>query len=109
MDHLHTVLRCPRVGYERRVCRLGLASRGNDGLSTDDVRRALDSGVNFLNWCGTPDYLSRAIAELGPRRSEVVVCVQFEARTAADAGPELERILTELRTDFVDVLTFYYV
>jgi predicted aldo/keto reductase-like oxidoreductase len=109
MDHLHAVLRCPHAGFERRICRLGLASRGNDGLSIDDVRRALDHGVNFLNWCGTSDYLSRTIAGLGPRRSEVVVCVQFEARTAADAKPELERILAELRTDVVDVLTFYYV
>jgi predicted aldo/keto reductase-like oxidoreductase len=39
----------------------------------------------------------------------VVVCVQFEARTAKDAGVELGRILCELGTDYVDVLTFYYV
>ena len=36
-------------------------------------------------------------------------CVQFEARTAGDATRELERILTTLRTDYVDILTFYYV
>src|SRR5262249_28932559 len=34
---------------------------------------------------------------------------QFEARTADDAKRELTQILRELRTDYVDVLTFYYV
>jgi aryl-alcohol dehydrogenase-like predicted oxidoreductase len=37
------------------------------------------------------------------------VCVEFEAGTAADARAELASILRELRTDYVDVLTFYYV
>jgi predicted aldo/keto reductase-like oxidoreductase len=91
------------------VCRLGLASRGNSGLAAAEVRRALDRGVNFLNWCGTPNPFSRAIADLGPRRRGVILCVQFEARTAADARTELDQILRELHTDYVDVLTFYYV
>jgi predicted aldo/keto reductase-like oxidoreductase len=38
-----------------------------------------------------------------------MVCVQFEARTAAEAAAELRGILRQLRTDYVDVLTFYYV
>jgi len=91
------------------VCRLGLASRGNTGLAVDDVYYALDRGINFLNWCGTQNDFARAIAGLGPRRREVVVCVQFEARSAADAAAELDGILRQLRTDYVDVLTFYYV
>jgi aryl-alcohol dehydrogenase-like predicted oxidoreductase len=91
------------------VCRLGLATRGTGGLSSADVRHAIDRGINFLNWCGSPDALSETVATLGPRRREVAVCVQFEARTAAAAEAELERILVELRTEYVDVLTFYYV
>jgi aryl-alcohol dehydrogenase-like predicted oxidoreductase len=75
----------------------------------DDVRLAVGRGVNFLNWCGAPDALSRFVAGLGARRREVEVCVQFEARTAAEAEGELRGILRELRTDYVDVLTFYYV
>jgi predicted aldo/keto reductase-like oxidoreductase len=90
------------------VCRLGLATRGG-GLSAADVRHAVGRGINFLNWCGSPDALSQAIAEMGPRRREVVICVQFEARTAEAARAELGQILRELRTDNVDVLTFYYV
>jgi predicted aldo/keto reductase-like oxidoreductase len=91
------------------VCRLGLASRGGSGLTEADVLLALDRGVNFLNWCGTPDGLSRAVANLGPRRQDVIVCVQLEARTAAEAERELGQILRELRTDYVDIITFYYV
>lgn len=91
------------------VCRLGLATRGGSGLEPDDIQHALSRGINFLNWCGAPDALSRVIGELGPRRREVMVCVQFEARTAADAKNELRQILRELRTDYVDALTFYYV
>jgi predicted aldo/keto reductase-like oxidoreductase len=91
------------------VCRLGLATRGDGVLSPADVLHAVDRGVDFLNWCGAPDALSETIASLGPRREQVVVCVQFEARTAAEAKDELARILDQLRTDYVDVLTFYYV
>jgi hypothetical protein len=98
-----------RGGPERAVCRLGLASRGESGLTVADAEHALERGIDFLNWCGAPDYLSAAIAGLGSRRKDVVVCVEFEARTAVDARSELDRILTELRTDYVDILTFYYV
>jgi predicted aldo/keto reductase-like oxidoreductase len=94
---------------ERPVCRLGLATRGTTGLTADDVHFAVGQGVNFLNWCGVPDGLSEAISDLGRRRSEVIVCVQFEARTSAEAKEELGQILRQLRTDYVDVLTFYYV
>ena len=91
------------------TCRLGLALRGDGHLGVEDIHHALDRGVNFLNWPGSPDALSRAVAGLGPRRKEVMVCVQFEARTAVDAERELDTILRELGTDYVDVLTFYYV
>jgi predicted aldo/keto reductase-like oxidoreductase len=98
-----------RFGYPFPVCRLGLATRGDTHLTQADVLFALDHGINFLNWCGTPDALSQSIAALGPRRREVLVCVQFEARTAAEAERELDRLLRELATEYIDVLTFYYV
>jgi predicted aldo/keto reductase-like oxidoreductase len=92
------------------VCRLGLASRGDhNGLTPADVLEAVDRGVDFLNWCGSPDALSATVAGLGRRRADIVVCVQFESRTAADARDELARILDQLQTNYVDVLTFYYV
>ncbi len=91
------------------LCRLGLATRVDCQLAADAVGLALERGVNFLNWCGVPDGLSQAVADLGPRRRNVIVCVQFEARTADAAKDELDQILKQLRTDYVDVLTFYYV
>jgi predicted aldo/keto reductase-like oxidoreductase len=112
---LGAFLTCPSAAFGKPVCRLGLASRGQSTLSPDDVLHALEQGVNFLNWPGEadtpggPDAVSDAVAGLGPRRESVVVCVQFGARTTADAAGELRSILTSLRTDYIDVLTFYYV
>jgi len=91
------------------VCRLGLATRGNGALTPVDVEWALSRGINYLNWCGHPDALSRAIADLGAARRKVVVAAQFEARSARDAERELSSMLAELRTDYIDILTLYYV
>src|SRR5688500_8052068 len=102
-------LRKSASAFGRPVCRLGLASRGGSGLRPEDVHHALGRGVDFLNWPGTEDALSRAVAELGRGRERVVACAQFEARSAADAAEELRTMLAALGTDYVDVLTFYYV
>jgi predicted aldo/keto reductase-like oxidoreductase len=105
-----TSLRSRDGRFSLPVCRLGLSSRGNTNLTSEDVHFALDRGVTFLNWCGTRDNgMCRAIGELGARRKDVVICAQFEARTAADAEAELGDMLKILRTDYLDVLTLYYV
>jgi hypothetical protein len=106
---LVSTLRDPRGVFTRPVCRLGLATRGSRELREEDVFHALDRGLHFLNWCGAPDALSAAVSGLGAQRASVVVCVQFEARTAGEARSELAGILRELGTDYVDILTFYYV
>ncbi len=106
---LLTTLPRRRGGPPRTLCRLGLATRGDGLLQPSDILHAIDRGIDFLNWCGAPDALSAAVAGLGRRRDDVVVCVQFEARTAAEARQELDRIRAELKTDYVDILTFYYV
>jgi predicted aldo/keto reductase-like oxidoreductase len=101
--------------FGKPVCRLGLASHGRTSITPDDVLYAVGRGVNFLNWpgeadsSGGADAFSDAVASLGPRREEVVVCVQFGARTAAVAAGELRSILATLQTDYIDLLTFYYV
>ncbi len=92
------------------VCRLGLATRGNTHLKAEDVEHAIERGVNYLNWCGHADGLSRAVARLGQeRRSRIVVAAQFEARSARDAEREFASMLGELKTSYIDVLTLYYV
>lgn len=108
-------LTCPAQVFGRPVCRLGLATRNGSVLTPDDVLYALDCGINYWNWPGVadvpggPDAVSQAVAALGPRRESVVVSVQFGARTATEAAIELRQVLTTLKTDTIDVLTFYYV
>jgi predicted aldo/keto reductase-like oxidoreductase len=91
------------------VCRLGLATRGDTHLTAPDILYAIERGVNFINWCGTPNSLCEVVARLGARREQLVLCVQFEARTAQEAEREFNHILVQLGTPYVDVLTFYYV
>ena len=101
--------------FGKPVCRLGLASRGNSKLSPDDLLAALDQGINFLNWpaesegAAPPDAMARAIASLGSRRESIVVCIQLAARTAEEAKRELGSALATMATDYVDVVTLYYV
>jgi aryl-alcohol dehydrogenase-like predicted oxidoreductase len=84
-------------------------------LTPDDLLFSVERGVRFLNWAGLAeepdgeDAFRDAIAALGKKREEVVVCVQLGARTAGDARDELAAVLRELRTDHVDVVTLYYI
>jgi aryl-alcohol dehydrogenase-like predicted oxidoreductase len=110
---LHPFLVAP--GFGPPVCRLGLASYGRTAVTPDDVLSAVDRGVNFLNWAGLDEWLPDgdpfipAVAALGAARSSVVVCVQFGARSAAAAAGQLRAVLATLKTDYIDVLTLYYV
>jgi aryl-alcohol dehydrogenase-like predicted oxidoreductase len=102
-------------GFGVPVCRLGLASYGRTAITPDDVLSAVDRGINFLNWQGLAegalegDSFPPVISSLGARRPSVVVCVQFGARSGADAASELRSALAALGTDYIDVLTIYYV
>jgi predicted aldo/keto reductase-like oxidoreductase len=110
-------LTCPASAFGMPVCRLGLATRGWPAsvLTPDDVLHAVERGINFLNWPGEADEpggadaMSEAVAALGAAREAVVLSVQFGARTAADASRQLRSILATLGTEYIDMLTFYYV
>jgi predicted aldo/keto reductase-like oxidoreductase len=91
------------------VRRLGLATRGNTHLTPDDVWLALQAGINYWNWCGHEDGMAAAARELGSRRSDVVIAIQLESRDKESAQRELEDTLSHLRTDYIDIVTFYYV
>jgi aryl-alcohol dehydrogenase-like predicted oxidoreductase len=112
---LHPFLVTPTRAFGQPVCRLGLASYGQTAITPDDVLYALGRGVNFLNRPGLAegpsggDAFSTAVAALGADRQSVVVCAQFGARAAANAAAELQSTLATLRTDYIDVLTLYYV
>ena len=108
MENLPRVVELGRDTPE--VCRLGLATRGNTHLTSDDVHCAVAAGVNYLNWCGHVDGMSRAVREFSPAdRRQVVVAKQFFARTAVEAREELSSTLDVLKTDYIDCLSFYYV
>jgi predicted aldo/keto reductase-like oxidoreductase len=91
------------------VRRLGLATRGNTCLTRDDVWLALQAGINYWNWCGHEDGMAAAARELGSRRNDVVIAIQMESRDKERAQRELEENLGRLKTDSIDVVTFYYV
>ena len=91
------------------MCRLGLATRGNTALDTAAVQNAIDHGINYLNWCGHADGMRDCIRQLGVQRESVHVAVQLHARTSDDARRELEWFCDELNTDYLDVVTYYYV
>ena len=97
-----------RFGSLGRVCRLGLATRGNTYLDPEDVLHAIDCGVNYFNWCAHPDGMSDAISQLGAKRKEIIIAAQLYAHTADCALREIAGYLAEMRTDYLDVLTFYY-
>ena len=97
------------LGNLGKVCRLGLASRGNTTLEADDVLEAVRRGVNYLNWCGYTDGISEAVRGLRENRGDVILAAQLSARSAAAARKELQEKLAELGTDRIDVLTYYYV
>ena len=102
----HRFTQIPQLG---QVCRLGLATRGNTSLSAEAVETAIDRGVNYLNWCGHPDGMQDCIRGLGPQRDKVHIAVQLHARSADAARRELDQFLTDLNTDYIDIVTYYYV
>ena len=109
---LHSVQAGRRVRLSETlppVPRLGLATRGNTTLEPDDIARALDCGVRYLNWCGRPDGLSEAMRDLGSLRSEVVFATQLKARTADEAEREFDWVLEHTGSDRLEVGTLYYV
>jgi aryl-alcohol dehydrogenase-like predicted oxidoreductase len=91
------------------VCRLGLATRGNTHLDPCDVHWAIERGVNYLNWCGRTDGMSQAVSEMGEKRQEIVFAWQIQSSSEDAARRELEDALTELKTDYIDIATLYYV
>ena len=72
------------------VCRLGLATRGNTHLDPDDVHWVVERGVNYLNWCGRPDGMSKAVSEMGSTRDRVVIAWQIQSSSEDGARRELD-------------------
>lgn len=105
-----TLPRIANLGHQcPPVLRLGLATRGNTHLEAEDVVHAVGRGINYLNWCGYNDGLAQAVREKRFDREQVVMALQLKGRTRSAAARELADVLHTLRTDWIDVVTFYYV
>jgi len=91
------------------VLRLGLATRGDTRLDAGDVAHAVTRGVNYLNWCGYDDGMARAVREGLVDRESLVVAMQLQSRDAVRTGHELQESLSTLGSNWIDVVTFYYV
>lgn len=102
--------RLARLGHRcPPVLRLGLATRGNTRLKSQDVEHAVAQGINYLNWCGHDDGLARAVRKMRSDREQVVLAIQLQERSRSLAQRELADALRTLGTSWVDVVTFYYV
>ena len=112
---MHSILWRDASAFGKPVCRLGLALRGKSKLTADDLLHAFDNGINFCNWPGASegapetDAMCQAIAGLGSQRESLVICVQLAGRTSMEAAGELRSVLAALKTDYIDVVTLYYV
>ena len=51
----------------------------------------------------------RRLQEMGERRKDVVLAVQFKASGGDEAAREFDWILEQIKSDYLDVATFYYV
>jgi aryl-alcohol dehydrogenase-like predicted oxidoreductase len=93
------------------VLRLGLAARGDSRLEAHDVFHAWEQGLNYWNWCGEEDGMCEAIRDLGRKRTEVVIASQISVDdwSRDTMRFELDRALKKLKTDWLDIVTLYYV
>ena len=109
-NHDHNMARFAQFPGLGQVCRLGLATRGNTYLDLQSVNEAIHRGINYVNWCGRDDGLSQAIASMKKQqRRGLFVATQLSARDRIGAERELTNYLRQLKTDYIDVLTYYYV
>ena len=88
----------------RRVSALGLGS--SLGLGAHDVERAFDRGIDFYLWGSLRRWsFGRGLRAIAKRdRENVTIAVQSYTRIGGLMEWSLDRALSSLRTDYVDVL-----
>ena len=118
---IHPFLITSESAFGIPVCRFGLGFTGYlaSTLTPDDIHHAIGRGVNFLNWSGLSEgpvepvmsSLRRSCPRSWPQGPIVGRHQRSSggAEVPADAAEELQSALAVLRTDYIDVLTLYYV
>jgi aryl-alcohol dehydrogenase-like predicted oxidoreductase len=74
------------------------------------MRHALDSGINFFDLAdqyGSNPFFARAME--GVARDKYVIQTKLNSRDAAGAKADIDRILGELKTDYIDSLMIHCV
>lgn len=90
------------------LLRLGLATRGESSLTAEDVEMAYTCGIRLFNWSGHPDGMSDFIASNRSLRPELFLATQLYARTRKEAAAELKQKLSLLKTETLNLITYYY-
>jgi uncharacterized protein len=105
-----------RTGLQVSVLGLGGAHIGQkltEGESVTLIRRAIDSGVTFMDNCwdyNQGDSEVRMGKALGDGyRERVLLMTKIDGRTRAAASAQLEQSLSRLRTDVIDLVQVHEV
>ncbi|MEK8130967.1 aldo/keto reductase [Paenibacillus filicis] len=101
-----------KTGY--RVSSLGFGAMNLPGVPLEQAREALnyalDEGVNYIDTAAAYRNSEEIIGEcISHRRSEYFLATKTGKRDYASAKEEIERSLTRMKTDVIDLLQIHYV
>ncbi len=91
--------------------RIGIKKNKSENESVEIVRRALDSGVNFIDTAevyGTEEVVGKALQEF--KRDSIVISTKKNYRSEISPGllrKGLEASLNRLRTDYIDIYNLH--
>lgn len=90
------------------VCRIGLG--GEYEISTDDVRYALDRGINLIWWDKAWPKMTAALQTLTKsQRGNIIIAAGSESRTIKGFEMALNIHTEALKTDYIDLFICYYI
>jgi predicted aldo/keto reductase-like oxidoreductase len=104
-----------KTGEKVSLLALGGAHLNQDSFAIPLLRKAIDSGVNFMDNCwdyGNP--LGRCEERMGEGlkdgyRKKVFLMTKLDGRTREAANKQLEESLKRLQTDVIDLIQFHEV
>ncbi|MCD1259386.1 aldo/keto reductase [Paenibacillus athensensis] len=99
-------------GYQ--VSSLGFGAMNLPGVPFEQAREALnyalDNGINYIDTAAAYRNSEEIIGNsISHRRQEYMLATKTGARDYATAKSEIERSLTRMKTDYVDILQIHYV
>jgi hypothetical protein len=89
--------------------------KNKDGDWEPILQRAIDMGITVFDTASSYQFGARLISEqrfgmmLPAVRDKVLISTKFDSRTPDDAMKEIEKSLTDLKTDYIDILMMHSV